>query len=722
MKLSPTFLIATLAVATWSAVPGTLSTDWVGNTYGFGDLVDSSASASIDLNRTWVQTYVANAWIDPTGRVFAYSNWDEGNRAAGIYKDGKVLGQLVYGKDVFGLDGDIVGDSKYEYATSYVDWGNWERHGFGIQRFDRKGNLAGWTGGRGISGSYLVLRDSGNNPPTSRLAIDTSARELYLWDSAAGGTIYVYDLATMSQTPKASWKMSKVAYMTTDHAGSIWAIQGTTIRKYSNRGILQTTTITSIAAPQRLSYDGLRKRLLVFDDSTLQVHMFTSLGTTPVDSAQFGALGGIYSGTKGEVKPEKLLPKCASVGADSAGNLYLSWGGVAPVAGTDIRSFSPAGALRWQLIGHTFVACGGFDPATDGQDIYYRDHHYTLDYTKPLGKKWSYNSFLWNRAVDTPKVFGGSVIVRHLAGKTVLASTKTDQMSGGFLFYTMDQQTAAPAGSIYNGDWAWWIEPNGNTWSINGAKQVVCTKFLGIGSNGKLQYDTAHPDVFSMQKTIPDIQRIKYDSASDALYATGYDSARPRLNGEWGRTGSVMVKFAGWRRGARTVAWKIALPRDNPLNGDTSGTLKDAFFEGDYAFLVTCNSTPATTIYVFSLTDGSLVGTIVPGSEIGGNISFMGSMGGLGWVDMAWGIQAYKRKSGQYAILLEDDVHAKNVMYLWCPTGTCTENTVQNTTSTQARPVAESAKRDNGVDPRAGTIALKGRYRLDGRTIPVQDR
>jgi hypothetical protein len=95
--------------------------------------------------------------------------------------------------------------------------------------------------------------------------------------------------------------------------------------------------------------------------------------------------------------------------------------------------------------------------------------------------------------------------------------------------------------------------------------------------------------------------------------------------------------------------------------------------EGAYAFFVTCNSTPMETIYVFSLTDGSLLGTILPGSVIAGDIKFTGTAGGLGWVDMAWGLQAFQRSTGEYEILVEDDVHAKNVLYHWCPSNNCGE-------------------------------------------------
>ena len=709
VALRAVVLPMSVAASLGAAVPGTLKSDWVGNTFGFSEMINPSGAPTDDMNRMWVQNYITSTWVSRDGTVYAYSNWDEGSRAAGIYKDGKVAGQLVYGKDLFGGNGGIVGDDQYIYATTRVDWGNWERHGYGFQRFSLTGQTAGWTTGRGFQSSYLVVRDSGVHPSIAKLAIDTAAHELYLFDSAtAGGSVLVYDLATMSQTPKATWSLTGVEEMVCDQASGLWILRHRRIHKFSTRGLDRGIEIASILEPTRIAMasDG---RLMVFDDSTLQIHFFAGLSTTPVEESSFGTKGGIYSGIKGKVLPDKLLPKCAGIGTDSSGNVYLAWGGVAPVAGSDIRSYSPSGALKWQILGHTFVACGGFDPASDGRDIYYRDHHYTLDYSKPAGKMWTYESFLWDRATDTPSVFGGAVVVRHLGGRTVLASTASDQMSGGFRFYRMDQQVAVPAGILADGSWAWWIEREGNVWNVDGAGKVKRFPYLGLDASGNPRYDKVHPDTFPRPKELGGIQRMHYDPASDAIYFSGYDSQHPNPNNEWGRTGTVFARYDGWVNGSRTLAWKIVLPLDNPDANIGDATLKDMWVEGDYAFFVTCNSTPATTVHVFNLSDGTRVGTIVPGPEIAGDISFMGVWGATGWVDMAWGIQAFKRANGEYQILVEDDVHAKNIFYHWCPAGTCQDQT------TSIQPRTRTTERTVRFDPKTGRVLLPTGKTLDGR-------
>ena len=696
-----------------STVPGTVTTDWIGNTYGFGTMIDPKGTPTDDMNRMWVQDYVDNIWVSQDGKVFAYSDWDEGTRCTGIYQNGKVLGQTAFGKNLFGNNGDIVGDNHYVYMTSAVNWGNWVTHGYGINRFTYSGAAATWTAGLGYQSSYFVERDSGGNPSMARLAIDTNAHEIYLLDTIKGGTVFVFDLSTMSQTPKATWALQGVSAMVSDQHGSLWVIRNRQIQRISERGVSQVTAITTLAAPTRISINrnGL---LLAFDDSTLQVHIFSGLTGTPSEVGTFGAVGGIYSGVKGQVAPNKLLPKCAGLGSDSLGNLYIAWGGVPPVAGSDIRSYSSSGQLNWQLLGHTFGTCGGFDPSTDGQKIYYRDHQYAVDYTKPVGQQWSYQSFLWNRTSDTSSVTGGGTIVRQLAGQTFLFTTACTQMAGGFLIKKMDGQTAVPAGSIGNGSWAWWVEPDGNIWNVNGSNYVTRYQFTGLDATGNPVYNTAHPDNFPAPKEVSGIQRVHYDSTSDALYVTGYDAADPNPASEWGRTGTVFARYNGWVSGSRTLAWKIVLPLDNPSTNIPVSTLKDMWIAGDYAFFVTCNSQPKEIIYVYSLATGAQVGTILPGSNIAGDLAFLGVYGGLGWVDMAFGIQAYQRRSGEYEILVEDDVHAKNVLYHWCPTTTCKEKTADI-----EDPTGAPRKHPLMVDPKSGRIVFTGGYDLAGRRLSL---
>lgn len=58
---------------------------WLGNTYGKGGEVT-------DSNAHWVQDYFGGIYVTKDGTVYTTSEWDEGGRQYGVYKEGKVIG------------------------------------------------------------------------------------------------------------------------------------------------------------------------------------------------------------------------------------------------------------------------------------------------------------------------------------------------------------------------------------------------------------------------------------------------------------------------------------------------------------------------------------------------------------------------------------------------------------------------------------------------------
>ena len=63
-------------------------------------------------------------------------------------------------------------------------------------------------------------------------------------------------------------------------------------------------------------------------------------------------------------------------------------------------------------------------------------------------------------------------------------------------------------------------------------------------------------------------------------------------------------------------------------------------------------------VHILRLSDGSYVGRFQPGDEVGGN---------AGWQDMPYSVQAMKRRSGEYLVLVEEDWRGKNLLYRWTP-------------------------------------------------------
>ncbi len=80
---------------------------------------------------------------------------------------------------------------------------------------------------------------------------------------------------------------------------------------------------------------------------------------------------------------------------------------------------------------------------------------------------------------------------------------------------------------------------------------------------------------------------------------------------------------------------------------------------GDYLFVGMVKPEQGRQqVHTLNLEDGSYVGTFVPGPEAGGN---------AGWEDMPHAVQALKRKSGEYLVLVEEDWRGKNLLYRWKP-------------------------------------------------------
>jgi len=705
-----------------TTVPGKVVTDWVGNTFALRPpLPTANGDTTQYSSGSLVPDYVDAIWVDANdGTVFTESYYDENGRNGAIFRNDSMVGQTFFAKNQFVRNGDIVGDNNFIYVTTIINYGNWTITGFGVERFTHTGLYAGWKNsgadtGAGFTNSFFILNDTGNAPSMSRLAEDTNAKELYLLNGDVG-VVSVWNLATLNQNIKTTFSLPNVQKMVSDNAGSLWAISGNQIKKYSNRGIYSGVSITTVKAPTNISLDA-SGNLYVFDDSTLQIHVFNNLATNPTEniSKVFGTLGGIYSGISGQVAPNKLEPRCSGIGTDNKGNFYLAWGDVAPVAGTDIRSVTPSGSLNWEVLGQPFSGVPGFDPGTDGQNVYYQLYMDSIDYTKAPGKTWSYKSFTWNRYanINYPSGYVGSVygytIVRNLGGKKFVYGSASSQTSGGFYIKRLDGQTLTPVDSVLdNNAWGWYIELNGNIWKAS--NKIYRFRYGGLNVNNAPIYSAV--DSYPVPNSIGGVQRIKYDSTDDALYLSGYNSAYPNSINEWGRVGRILIKYVGWLRGTPSVSWIDTLPLDNTVNGIAGASLKDLWVEGDYIFVVTCNSSPIELIYVYSTSTGKLVGIITPGAIVEGNINFTGTYGGLGWVDMVGGIQAYKRLNGEYEILVEDNVGNKNMFYHWCPSGTCniTTSIVENTKTVIKHPIS--------INPKTGRVLINGKYDILGHRIP----
>ncbi len=181
-----------------------------------------------------------------------------------------------------------------------------------------------------------------------------------------------------------------------------------------------------------------------------QIKKFYSDGTS---AGSFGTLGGILSGTKGRVDAARLkLNNPVGVGVDSSGNIYVAGDGGAGVAagGAEFRKFNSSGILQWERVGLEFVEVVDADPGTDGKDLYSRDQHYGMDYSKSTGLEWSYKGMTLDRFTypDDPRLHGVAegIYIRRYQGKRFLfTATGHGTFLAGWRFESDTSEIAIPS-------------------------------------------------------------------------------------------------------------------------------------------------------------------------------------------------------------------------------------------------------------------------------------
>jgi hypothetical protein len=72
---------------------------------------------------------------------------------------------------------------------------------------------------------------------------------------------------------------------------------------------------------------------------------------------------------------------------------------------------------------------------------------------------------------------------------------------------------------------------------------------------------------------------------------------------------------------------------------------------GDYVFAVTVKT---AEVYVYKAATGELVQKMSPGPEVGNK---------SGWVDIPYGIRAFRRANGQYLVFVEENWQGKVLVY-----------------------------------------------------------
>lgn len=666
------------------------TTSWIGNTFGGGS--------------KWVQIQISTIYVARDGTVYTTSVWDEAGREAGIYKDGDVIGKAgaLHG---WGRTGGqaVTANKKYLYvamAQGAIDrtvLQNYPPSGttwYCVRRYHLSGEPAPFAGGRGYDGSMLIVSTS--NPVTG---LATAGSELYVSDSVAN-RVYLYSTQTMAELR--SWSVDRPQQMVVDSQGDIWIIQAKDasnspkILNFSKTGTLLSKQITDIVDPTALAIDN-KGRLLVAENGPRQQVLIYNTTSTPTLVGTLGSERGIYSGTSGEVGDLKLYG-LTGVGTDASGNIYVSLDGFNR-SGTDLRKFNASGAMQWRLLGLQFVDNADADPGTDGVDVFTKQEHFVMDYSKSNGHEWSYKGYTVDkfrypddlRLQET--VHGAtSVLVRRIEGKRFLYLT--GMFADRLAIYRFDGEIAVPSamfsrehsrwpanqpavgswlwhdkngdGSIQSDEyeslgaedgsiWGWEVDSKGDIWQASEAGYIKHYRYQGLDTYGSPIYMGGGSEVIPMPAPFNKLERIKYFPETDTLYLGGYTSDRPKVGSEFGIIGTEIIRYDNWST-TRNLRYRIFLPYEPSVKIPVVTRAMD--ISGNKIFAVTstanANTKGKADVNVYDARNGALVTTLSPGSEVYSE---------TGWVDIPYGLRAYQRSNGEYAVFVEEDAKAKTIMY-----------------------------------------------------------
>lgn len=668
-------ILSCLLLQYTNTVPGTVSYDRMFNSLTMSGKINPQVSDISALNRKWVQNFIQSSWVSSTGTIYAYSNWDEGNHTASLYKNSDQIGLFEPRfKGVAANWGDIVGDDNYVYSTTQVEYGNWTATGCGVVRTTLAGRFAGFAGGVGEGNSYFYIRQSGDICQIYRnITVNKQKSELYVTDSIETlpdrNMVFVFKTNPAAPAPIDSFNMLGIKDMVADDSG-LWIIINDSVKYYSSRGIYSGIYIPGILKPTLISYSR-QKELMVWDDS-LCIVRFYRFPKTSTRSRTFGLVGGMYKAASENRKFDfkTFPPGLRGMNTDSVGNLYLTWGYGYP-SFSDMRVFNKLGDSLWHLYCASFVSIGGFDYMKDGREAFTTNYRFNIDWKKPTDKKETFVGYTGDyRGTVAP--MGGRTYVRYVGNKRIIVNDNNDLYGIGISIFYDQGQFLKKAFTFKNGmSVAFYVDYNGDVWDASGL-EIKRYRFIGFNRANLPVWDTVNYQKF---KNIGGfyIERIIYDKDKDEMLLTGATDIYKKPPGDARGIGSVIRKYSKWTKN-RTLAWQDTIGIDTIPFIQQNSTKASIEACGDYIFYIPVAEEPRP-LYVRSMLTGQHVGIIYPGAEIQGNINFDGlGYGAIGWIDTPFGLNCIKRNNGQYVITIENDLTANNWVYRWCPSGNCPEN------------------------------------------------
>ncbi|GEO40667.1 hypothetical protein SAE02_48150 [Skermanella aerolata] len=685
-------------------------TSWIGN--------------SFSGREAWVPHNMDALFVRPDGTAFTNTYWEEGTHEVTIFKGGKVVGGSsdLHG---WGRNGGyaITADDSYLYVGMVqggCDGGNSSRNQFGLPqfpscgtnwyavgRYDFQGNPAPFNGGYGYKAHMLVVSIDGAQVPAHVSGLAAANGKLFVSDPAAG-EVKVYNTFSMKQ--ETSWAVAEPGPLAYTRPGQLWVLQ-------AKSGVIRSYSPTGAALPQKIAVPGASAiaadptggMLLVADNGPDQnVKFFSGLDSSPVLHHTFGTQGGVVAGpVPGRIGGPRFNG-LTGVGMDAKGNLYVSQNGTGPRRtassyNTTLAAFDPSGKELYRLFAHEWVSMAVVDPLTDGAELYGRTTRYSMDYGKPAGQQATDLAVTMDRFAypDDPRLkmssgFVYPVALRHIQGRKFLFMTS--MYATGLIVYRFDGEIAVPAawlsaGSVgnedgkfpasqpdgvwiwrdangngkfdadeyssgdgsLNGSFAWSVDDDGSVWAAGGSS-IRRYKALGLDQRGNPVYDTDKSEVFNLPLDFGSVQRLHYVPATDTLYVAGFRPGQSD-DGCWGQVGKSLARYERFATRRPAKQFQIDIPSD--CEGRVVPKAMD--IAGDAIFIVDVSSGGHGTglLRVYDARTGARTVAFHADPNVVGGIS------NTGWIDIPYGLRAYRRANGQYLVFVEDDLKSKVLMYSW---------------------------------------------------------
>jgi hypothetical protein len=471
-------------------VPLNAQTSWIGNTFGFGD-------------GNWTQINITAIAVTPDGKVYTDSPWDESGAEAGIYQDGKMLGNAS-GTHGWGNGGGNAVAINHRYAFIAVTVGTEKGHLVGKGVWPEKGHQ--WYGvtrraladpqrtmpfqpvanaadpRARLAASFLIVNDVPAETHSEVTGLAANDTVLYV-ASAALDRVDIYDPESMLR--KGSFNAHQPGHLALGVDGTLWVMTDTLdgkpkVMHFSANGqkLDDTLPLPADSVPADVAVDAQGRVLIADNGPRQQVLFFSKQNGRYAASGTLGERGGIFSGVAGRPGPQRFNG-LTGVGTDARGNIYVSTNGIGPNfapadssspgssgssalganlgagLGATLESYAPDGKRLWLVQGLLFVDGAWIDPARPNS-VYTGNKRFELDLSKPAGQQWTYAGFLSNRfkypedPVFHVDPWPGLPVARQLKGRTILYLT--DMYSDHLKIYRFDAardgETAIPSGYI----------------------------------------------------------------------------------------------------------------------------------------------------------------------------------------------------------------------------------------------------------------------------------